>query len=76
MIFILKNCTPMKRIDRYIKIENINLRTLANLRNHLSLETIDTKLDIKERSDPNHNCEMFLNILTKCKNKHMPKKIK
>ena len=64
----------MKRGDRYIEIENINLRTLENLRNDLSLGTIYTKLDTNEHSDPNHNCEIFLNILTKCKNKHMPKK--
>ena len=74
MICILKNRTPMKRGDRYIEIENINLRTLENLRNDLSLGTIYTKLDTNEHSDANHNCEIFLNILTKCKNKHMPKK--
>ena len=53
----------MKRGDRYIEIENINLRTLENLRNDLSLGTIYTKLDTNEHSDPNHNCEIFLNIL-------------
>ena len=51
----------MKRGDRYIEIENINLRTLENLRNDLALGTI-TKLDTNEHSDPNHNCEIFLNI--------------
>ena len=48
----------MKRSDRYIEIENINLRTLENLRNDLSLRTIYTQLDTNEHSDPNHNCEM------------------
>ena len=43
MICILKHRTPMKRIDRYIEIENINPRTLENLRNDLSLRTINTK---------------------------------
>ena len=62
----------MKRSDRYIDIEYINLRTLENLRNDLSLRTIYTKLDTNEHSDPNHKCEIPLNILTKCKNKHMP----
>ena len=38
MICILKNRTPMKRSD--IEIENINLRTLENLRNDLSLRTL------------------------------------
>ena len=71
MICILKNRTPMKRGDRHIEIETINLRTLENLRNDLSLGTIYTKLDTNEHSDPNHNCEIFLIILTKCKNKHM-----
>ena len=65
MICILKNRTPMKRGDRYIEIENINLRTLENLRNDLSLGTIYTKLDTNKHSDPNHNCEIFLNILNK-----------
>ena len=51
-------------------------RSVENLRNDLSLGTIYTKLDTNEHSDPNHNCEISLNILTKCKNKHMPKKIK
>ena len=46
----------MKRSDRYIEIENINLRTLENLRNDLSLRTIYTKLDTNEHPDPNHNC--------------------
>ena len=44
----------MKRSDRYIEIENINLRTLENLINYLSLGTIYTKLDTNEHSDPNH----------------------
>ena len=30
----------MERSDRYIEIENINLRTLENLRNDLLLRTI------------------------------------
>ena len=68
-----KNRTPMKRGDRYIEIENINLGTLENLRNDLSLGKIYTKLDTNEHSDPNHNCVIFLNILIKCKNKHLPK---
>ena len=61
MICILKNRTPMKRNDRYIEIENINLRTLENLRNDLSLGTIlYTKLDTNEHSDPNHNCDFYI----------------
>ena len=47
----------MKRSDRYIVIENINLRALENMRNDLSLRTIYTKLDTNEHSDPNHNCD-------------------
>ena len=73
MICILKNRTPMKRSDCYIEIENMNLRSLENLRNYLSVRTIYTKLSSSEHSDPNHNCQLLLNILTKCKNQHMPK---
>ena len=65
MICILKNCTPIKRGDRYIEIEKINLRTLENLKNDLSLGTMYTKLDTNKHSYPNHNCEIFLNIFTK-----------
>ena len=57
MICILKNRTTMKRSDRYIEIENINLRTLENMRNDLSLRRLYTKVDTNEHSDPNHNCE-------------------
>ena len=65
MICILKNCTPMKRGDCYIEIgkKKNYLRTLENLRNNLSLGTIYTKVDTNKHSDPNHNCEIFLNIL-------------
>ena len=65
----------MKRSDCYIEIENMNLRSLKNLRNDLSVRTIYTKLDSSEHSDPNHNCELLSNILTKFNNKHMPKNL-
>ena len=57
----------MKRSDRYIEIEHINLITLETLRTDISLGTIYTKLDTNKHSDPNHNCETK-NLLTKCKN--------
>ena len=49
----------MKRRDRYIEIENINLRTLEHLINDSSLRTIYTKLNTNEHSDPNHNFDFF-----------------
>ena len=63
----------MKGSNRYIEIENINIRTLENLINDLP---IYTELYTNEHSDPNHNCDISLHILTKCKNEHMPKKRK
>ena len=51
----------MKRSNRHIEIENINIRTLGNMINYLIITTIYVKLDTNVNLDPDYNFNKYLN---------------
>jgi hypothetical protein len=68
----LSSKRPPPRQIKYIKYDR---SSIENFKNELIQSDLMSKLDVRNEADPNRNYEIFNNILTLSKNKHLPIKV-
>ena len=61
---------------KYIEVENINPKSVANFKNCVAKTELISQLDNNPYADPNHNCNILSSVIEKAKDVHIPKKIK
>ena len=64
----------MDKVNKFIKVETRDARSMNNFVNELKDQNIYDQLDKQLTNDPNANYELFNGLLNNAHAKHLPKK--
>ena len=59
---------------KYIEIQNINSRSIINLKNSVCNSNLFSQFDLSLDANPNDNYNILSSTLEQAENKHIPKK--
>ena len=63
-------------LTKYVEIETISPKSIANYRNSINKANLITQLDLNPHGNPNSNYNILTHVFSEAKNKHIPRKVK
>ena len=63
-------------LTKYVEIETISPKSIANYRNSINKANLITQLDLNPHGNPNSIYNILTHVFSEAKNKHIPRKVK